>query len=345
MDLPLLIFLVVFNRMASSAGAGFKLAKAQHSARPLSPADIADLTARLDMVEFNSVLDPILVERGVGTENHEAVKQYIISHLKASGLSIELDTFSEKVPNFGTLQFTNIIAHLNPEAPRVLSLACHYDSKIMSEPFVGATDSAVPCAMLMYIVRTLAPELSQLKSQNVGLDLIFFDGEEAFNEWSDEDSIWGARHLAAKWEGSTYKYQGQKLNKLDKMDMLVLLDLIGTPNPRFYSYYPPTQKWYKQLVSIESRLTAQGLLHQLNSNRSKKSTYFREKSSFPVAEDDHLPFLYRDVPVLHCIPYPFPSVWHKPSDNKAALDMNTIENLLKIYQIFVLEYMYGDSEN
>jgi len=28
------------------------------------------------------------------------------------------------------------------------------------------------------------------------LQLIFFDGEEAFGEWSDDDSLYGSRHLA-----------------------------------------------------------------------------------------------------------------------------------------------------
>jgi len=28
------------------------------------------------------------------------------------------------------------------------------------------------------------------------LQLIFFDGEEAFDEWSETDSLYGSRHLA-----------------------------------------------------------------------------------------------------------------------------------------------------
>ncbi|KAI5698244.1 hypothetical protein M8J75_004120 [Diaphorina citri] len=330
---PIVLFLLYCYRVNTQ--------RSQHSARTLTDEEINEITSRIDMAEFNTVLDPILVERGVGSENHEVVKNYIISELKSSGLDVETDTFSDTVPNFGRLTFTNIIGHVNPTAPRALSLACHYDSKIMASPFIGATDSAVPCAMLLYIARLMRQELGQL-NQNLGLDLIFFDGEEAFNEWSAEDSIWGARHLAAKWERSHIQHRGKTLTKLDRMDMLVLLDLLGTSNPRFYSYYPPTHKWYKQLVGIESRLTARGLLNMVNSNRSKKLTYFREMSTFPVAEDDHLPFYYRDVNVLHCIPYPFPSVWHKSSDNKSALDMNTIENLLKIFQVFTMEYMWGE---
>ena len=32
------------------------------------------------------------------------------------------------------------------------------------------------------------------------LQFVFFDGEEAFEEWTETDSIYGARHLADKWE-------------------------------------------------------------------------------------------------------------------------------------------------
>jgi hypothetical protein len=31
----------------------------------------------------------------------------------------------------------------------------------------------------------------------VTLSIVFFDGEEAFEEWTDDDSIYGAKHLAA----------------------------------------------------------------------------------------------------------------------------------------------------
>ena len=50
-------------------------------------------------------------------------------------------------------------------------------------------------------------------------------------------------------------------------------------------------------------------------------------------------FVLPDVRVLHLIPSPFPSVWHKMSDNAAALDDNTISNLSKIFHVFVTEYL------
>jgi glutaminyl-peptide cyclotransferase len=47
--------------------------------------------------------------------------------------------------------------------------------------FVGATDSAIPCAILLYIAEAVAPLMS--KHTDATLQLIFFDGEEAFKDW------------------------------------------------------------------------------------------------------------------------------------------------------------------
>ena len=39
-----------------------------------------------------------------------------------------------------------------------------------------------------------------LQASDLTLQFVFFDGEEAFEEWTETDSIYGARHLADKWE-------------------------------------------------------------------------------------------------------------------------------------------------
>lgn len=62
-------------------------------------------------------------------------------------------------------------------------LACHFDSKPTDGyEFIGATDSAVPCAQLMHLAAVMRPMLDEHKNspQNVTLQFLFFDGEEAF---------------------------------------------------------------------------------------------------------------------------------------------------------------------
>jgi len=46
------------------------------------------------------------------------------------------------------------------------------------------------------------------------VQLVFLDGEEAFVEWTDRDSIYGARNLAAKWENTPYPYSDSNSNVL-----------------------------------------------------------------------------------------------------------------------------------
>lgn len=74
--------------------------------------------------------------------------------------------------------------------------------------FVGATDSAAPCAMMLDLAEALNPLLDDRKERlldgqeddedlaDTTLQLVFFDGEEAFKEWTDADSVYGARYTS-----------------------------------------------------------------------------------------------------------------------------------------------------
>lgn len=80
---------------------------------------------------------------------------------------MELDSFAEPVPILGNVTFTNIVGRLNPNAKTFLALACHYDSKYFpGEVFYAATDSAVPCSIMLNLVHTLQSTLSQMKTRN-----------------------------------------------------------------------------------------------------------------------------------------------------------------------------------
>lgn len=153
---------------------------------------------------FQSTLDKLLVPRDPGSDGHRAVNKFIKDFMGDLGWQVDTDRFLNITPlhrDNGGLEFENIIATLRPNATSFLALACHYDSKYMEgKIFIGATDSAVPCAMLLNIAAKLKTTLDECRDSELGLKLIFFDGEEAFVEWSSSDSIYGARHLAKKWE-------------------------------------------------------------------------------------------------------------------------------------------------
>ena len=82
--------------------------------------------------------------------------------MSSLGWSIEEDSFEQNTV-VGRVRFTNIIATLDPNAPRRMVIACHYDSKVTPQGFLGATDSAAPCAQMINLAKTLQSELNNLK--------------------------------------------------------------------------------------------------------------------------------------------------------------------------------------
>lgn len=88
---------------------------------------------------------------------------------------VELDVFVDETPTFGKLKFENIIARLNPHASRYLVLGCHYDSKYMREgEFLGATDSAVPCAMMVDLAHALKDKLKRFQKTVSTEQFVYF---------------------------------------------------------------------------------------------------------------------------------------------------------------------------
>ncbi|XP_067901409.1 glutaminyl-peptide cyclotransferase-like [Heterodontus francisci] len=320
--------------------------KLLHKPKYLNPVDIRNITSLTNISQmWYHFLRPMLRERYPGSVGNEAVRQHIISQLSElqAGWVTEEDTFQDAIPD-GTVTFSNIISILNPSAKRRLVLACHYDSKYYnkwwySRVYVGATDSAVPCAMMLELARALDNLLLEMKDisdrPDLTLQLIFFDGQEAIEYWSETDSLYGSRHLAKMMARVAHPPGAIGTNQLHGIDLFVLLDLIGAPNPRFPSYFPNTARWHKRLQLIERRLHRLGLLN----DHQNEVKYFWSKMRSGHIDDDHKPFMQRDVPILHIIPTPFPQVWHRMEDNEDNLDPTTIDNLNKILQLFVLEYL------
>jgi len=50
--------------------------------------------------------------------------------------------------------------------------------------------------------------------------MVFFDGEEAFKEWSKTDSLYGSRHLASFWENTQDEFAPQDPNSFATPSLL-----------------------------------------------------------------------------------------------------------------------------
>lgn len=133
-------------------------------------------------------LDSFLIPRFPTSPTIHIVRQFIrdyfATHLR--NWHAEIDTFEEDTP-IGRVLFQNLIFTRNVHAKRKVVLAAHYDSKYslnerdgaLPDGFVGATDSAWPCALLLYLARMIELYNSPAANTEETVQVIFFDGEES----------------------------------------------------------------------------------------------------------------------------------------------------------------------
>ena len=310
-------------------------------------------------IKNGKLLSPILQPRVPGSPGSAAVLNHFAQFFRSElpEWTITFQNSSTKVAVLGNkeMPFVNMIATREPpwSSPGeigYLTLVAHYDSLIKPEGFLGAIDSAAPCAMLMHTAKSLESALTKKWAgmveagghefeEHKGLQILFLDGEEAFDTWSDTDSIYGARSLAAEMEMSYYPALSTYHNALSTIHLFVLLDLLGSRNPKIPSYFKVTHWAYKKMADLEKRLRDHGLF------ASSGSTWFYDldKSNDRwlggMIGDDHVPFMARGVDVFHLIPSPFPPVWHKMSDDGEHLDMDTTEDWAVLVTAFAAEWM------
>ncbi|CAH8489371.1 unnamed protein product [Schistosoma margrebowiei] len=279
------------------------------------------------------IFNEINIIRNVGSPGHLQVRDFIKNYLNKRGWETDLDTFEENTVD-GVKTFHNIIGYRNdPNYKKYLILACHYESKLLPN-FVGSTDSAMPCSIILKIVDLLNYGIKTLKKSDIGLKLIFFDGEEAFKMWTHSDSLYGSRHLAKTWSSTTSNSSNK--TELSKIDLFVLLDLLGAKQPHIPKYPYEDKGSFNMLIELERRMRSFNLLKSSGENNQP---YFGHDVRYHI-EDDHIPFVEKGVPVLHLIPSPFPKVWHTIADNATIIDWDTSIDLLFLIKLFVRNYLH-----
>jgi glutaminyl-peptide cyclotransferase len=221
--------------------------------------------------------------RVAGTPANARTREYIISTLAASGIKAVEQPFEARTP-IGPVKMANVIATLPGDRPERIILASHFDTKLFEEfRFVGASDGASSTAALLELARVL-----ESRSRPYTLEFLFFDGEEAFVEWTATDSTYGSRH---------YVQEARTSGTLASIKALILLDMIGDKDLNIRREENSTP-WLTDIIwNVAHRLGYQR--HFLN-------------ESTPV-EDDHLPFLQAGVPAVDIIDLDYVA-WHTADD-------------------------------
>ncbi|KAF4549700.1 Peptidase family M28-like protein 1 [Elsinoe fawcettii] len=348
---------------------------------PLSEGSLKSIPSpRKDFdIKDGSILAPILIPRVPGTPGSTKVLTHFVDffqqHLPKWNISFQNSSATTPTSKGAKIPFVNIIATRDPpwaqpgEVGR-LNLVAHYDSKLTPDGFIGAIDSAAPCAMILHAVRSIDEALTKKweameakgagqddlgdATENQGLQVLLLDGEEAFHVWTDTDSLYGARSLAEEWEITTHGLSSYQ-SPLQAIDLFVLLDLLGSAKPQIPSYFKTTHWAYKNMAKVEDRMRKLGLFKSSPNHPSKRDPvdkqtvepwFLNEKDKKDSdmwlgghIGDDHVPFMARGVEILHMIPSQFPSVWHDITDDGEHLDMDTVEDWAQLVTAFTAEWM------
>jgi len=237
--------------------------------------------------------------RPPGSDGIRRAQEYIRGQLQSFGCQVEEDNFHASTP-LGSLPMKNIVAKIRGASPHVVLLATHYDTKLL-ENFVGANDGGSSTGVMLELARILCARKGALT-----VWIAFFDGEEAFAEWSPVDGTYGSRQMAAKLAVS---------GELPQIKAMLLADLVGDRKLRIKRESNSTG-WLTDLVwATAARLGYQNI--------------FISKAT-PI-EDDHLPFLHRGVPAADVIDLDAP-YWHTGGD---TLDKISARSLAIVGHVFL----------
>jgi Zn-dependent M28 family amino/carboxypeptidase len=249
-------------------------------------------TAAMEHVQALVAMGP----RPVGSEAHRTMQHYIVEQLKDAGAAVQQDTFTGDTPH-GELAMTNIIATLGKTGGRIFVLASHYDTKQMPG-FVGANDGGSSTGLLL----ALAPILAK-RSLEHEIRLVFFDGEEAFVNWTEQDSLYGSRHLAARWKAD---------GTAKRIGAFILTDMIGDADLDLDKDSNSTPWLRDQVWKVAAQL---GYSH-----------YFL--NSDVGYDDDHIPFVRAGVPAVDLLDLnygPGNSYWHTDEDTLDKLSPRSMQ--------------------
>jgi Zn-dependent M28 family amino/carboxypeptidase len=236
--------------------------------------------------------------RPPGSAANRKLQAYIESQLKTLRCQVSFDAFTAQTPA-GAVPMRNIIANFRGSSGRAIVITGHFDTKPMpGSVFLGANDGGSSTGFLLELARVVN-SMSSLDD----VTLVWFDGEEAFGDWSATNGTFGSRHLAEKWSTD---------GTLARIKALINVDMIGDQDLGI-------------LQETMSSQTLRRLVWQTAADLGYGKYFLNSQLA---TEDDHLPFLKRGVNALDLIDFdygPDNAYWHNEKDTLDKLSAHSLE--------------------
>lgn len=256
-----------------------------------------------------------LVDLGPRPPGSAALKKaqtYIRENLAKVGWQISEQGFAAETPR-GSVHFVNLIAHWPNASPRAQKflLCSHYDTKTFdSIEFVGANDGGSSTGALLEMARVLSlhPELA------AKVELVFFDGEEAYERFTKTDGLYGSRFFARRMKAAAAVklYRGAIV-----WDMMGDKDLTITLSPD--SPVAMTRDIFSAATALDAR------------------AHFTYANSDIL--DDQTPLEKVGVPAIDLIDFDYPP-WHTSEDTMDKLSAESLRTVGAVTAYYLAEMAF-----
>jgi hypothetical protein len=223
--------------------------------------------------------------RNHGSQTKLKAEQWIQDKLQEAGAEVSVREFTYTARGSNVLEsFRNITGRIRPSETRRVLVGTHYDTRswadrdphkeLRSVPIVGANDGASGVAVLLEMARAWKED-----PPPVGIDLVFFDGEEFGKEGVPEDYLAGSKAF-------------MRYHQDYKPEWGVVLDMVGDSNLRIAKERSSAARACKAVRKIWEAAERVG------------SNAFVD-GFLPHISDDQSAFIARGIPVALVIDYDY----------------------------------------
>lgn len=260
-----------------------------------------------------------LVRRGqryYGAPMRDEAVNWLADQLKKMDVKVSLQSLQKIEPKSQvSFKLTNIIGRLHPERSSRVILGSHWDTRLWAEedqavgqrqrPITGANDGSSGVAVLLEVAR----QLEQLNLTHIGVDIVFFDGEE-FGRPGSNDYCAGSRYFA------------KELKQYFKTELpigVIVIDMVGDKNLSF----PPEKSSVHHAKSLTRLVWSEGI-------RLKLPAFITGLGGGPVKPkslwivDDHSPFQKLGIPSTLIIDLDY-AHWHTHQDTMDKISAQSLK--------------------
>lgn len=261
--------------------------------------------------------------RSLDTAGHQQTIDFIKAELaKTNTADVVLQRWPYKTADGKSFAMTNIVARFDAANPRRMILATHYDSIVRAYadksnpngPMPGANNSASGVAVLLEIARVL----SLSPKPAIGIDMIFFDGEEGPKSLGAGDPEWHA--LGSPYFTAHLKdyYPTARPEKAVVFDMVCDRDLKLKPEPSSVaSALPEVQKFWRAGAEVAP------------------TAFDTHMTAYPIS-DDHTALAAAGIPSFLVIDFEYEPFFNTTQD---TADKCSAESLAAVGRT-TLRYLY-----